>query len=490
MENIIYSQLIRNNELDKILEMSFYRTFELTENKHLGKYILEYLLEKNMHTKSMDNYTCYNFLWIKLYIKYNIIEPLVKTNLNELLKIDGDTLLLDRLLKKFNEKQKLELYQNMKKDNYWLFMQNEALIRKIYLKYNIKLDSIFLGTPTIYDKNITSSNKINELITEFKKVYKDHDEITLNSVINELKRKSKIDRNRTISDIMLLIDYKKKYKKFKLITKNVTIEEDENIALFSSSDKKLIIDQYSKDTFNHELSHLLYDDIENAIKADYIFEFDMTVINDLYHAYQSRIRRKNIEKITNYLKDFHKRYDYMENIFKELYYKEINIKYGSLNNYAERILCDIIGNNLEDITINKIGSLRFLDESMESISDGIKYLIEEECKRYVNTQVQNYYREELFLENILDAILEGDIFIGALGTDCYSGHGKKYFKCNRTNSINEVIADYDAIINSYKANVLREKLREIVGDDLVNLLDDFIDMRKEDEKNYIKKIDN
>ncbi len=482
MENAEYNRWIRDGNYDKFIEISYYRITDLVKYTYLGKTILEYMLEKNIHNKVMDNYAITKRMWINLYIKYHIFEPLLLANLKDLLTIEDNKLLLDKLLNLLNQEQKLILYQNIKKNNYWLFMNNEKLINETFLKHNIKFDNIMITAPKISDMKIDVNDSFNELLDEFRKTYSDHDDNSLNTVINELKYKVKIDRYRAINDIKLLIDFKKEYPIFKLLTKNITIEDSENVCSYSSYNKELIIDEYQKNVFNHEFCHLLYDEYEENLSIDII------VYRTLYQRYKANIQREKREEIKEYLKDFHQRYDYMTNIFKELYYREIDDKYGSLSNYIKLICDDIKSIKADSITIDKVESLCFFDvDDDEEIIKAINYLIEDACKRYVKSQTINYYREELFLENMLDAILDGDVFGRKCGVKCLSGHRKKYFKRFRDNSFCEALADYDAIKNSYRSKILINKLRSIVGNDLVDLFEDYLKDRKYKEKSYIKK---
>ena len=244
MDNPMYNRLIYENKLEELAEICYFRITDLITYKYLNKYLLEYLLEKNIHNNRMDNYAIGDSLWISLYLKYNIVDSLVNSHLKELLILNNGELLLDKVLKVLNNEQRRELYSNFKRENYWLYMHNESFLIKTFAKYNIKIPGIFINVPTISDKNIPVGDKFSKLLEDFREVYYDLDNDSLGIVINELKRKVKIDRARTINDIKLLIDYKKNHKSFKLVAKNKTIEDNESIGSFSSHDSELIIGKH------------------------------------------------------------------------------------------------------------------------------------------------------------------------------------------------------------------------------------------------------
>ena len=90
----------------------------------------------------------------------------------------------------------------------------------------------------------------------------------------------------------------------------------------------------------------------------------------------------------------------------------------------------------------------------------------------------DYYANELYLENLLDAILKGKIWGHDLKVDSLSGHSKSYFRKEKTASFDECLANFDAIKNSKNADKLLNKLREIVGDELVFFLDNYVNEKR------------
>ena len=473
MENKEYNRLIYNNKLNELSEI--WNISDLTRYDYLNKYLLEYLLEKDIHTTRMDNHASKDELWIKLYIKYGITKPLLNTELDKLLVMNDNELLLETLLKKLSKKDKLELYNNFKNNSFWLLRKYETLIINLYKKYNIMLDNNFIKMPTISDKLILVSPRLNIVLSEFATVFNDIDKNVLSVYINEFKRKSKVDEDRTILDINKLIDYKKSHTGFKLTLKDFIKEDGVTSGEYDSSNNRIVINKYTHDTFNHELSHLFYDELENPTDT----------LNVIYKTIQDKIvTQKTINKIVNYLKEFHSRYDYMENIFRELYYTEINKNFGSFNNYCHKIYDNLLNSKPDIITMDNHDTTIFLD--YDQLEDTVIELVTDECNFYVKNLVHNYYSEELMLENLLDALLKGNIFANKYGIDSLSGHSKKSFREDKNLSFNECLADFDAIKNSTKANILINKLRSIVGDELVDYLEEYINNFR-NSKQKIKK---
>lgn len=469
MENNEYNRLIYTNKLNELSEI--WNISDFTRYKYLNKYLLEYLLEKNIHTTRMDNYAHSNGVWIDLYIKYKIIEPLVNSELSELLK---DESLLDKLLKVLNDKQKIELYQNFKKQDYWLLLSSESLIIEKYLKYGIKLPRLFLRIPLISDKKNNVSKNMQLLLDEFSKTYNNLDNKTKYTLLNELKRNIKVNKARAINDIIKLIEYKKTYPGFKFKTFELFDEEEAQGGKYNSESETITIDQYRNGIFSHEFSHLLFNE----------FEYNQEIVDE-YKIIQKEINKpKTVKKIISYLNNFHHNYEYMYSIFLELYIAQIKNEYGSFSNFLLQLCNDMVKTDPLYITIDQNNTQIYL--TGDNLKEIIFELLKAKWSEYANILTDNYYTEELFLENLLDALLKGNIYEGKYKIDCLSGHTKKYYKESKESSFDEVLANYYAIINSKKANKLISDLRELVGDDLIELLDEYMEVYR-NNKIYQKK---
>ena len=459
MEKQEYNKLIINNELDKLANISMID--DLVKYKYLYRYLIEYLLENDIHTKIMDSKAQYNSDWIIFYIKYNILSPLLNSHLEPLLKTYNKRLLLDILLEKLSNDKRIELLHNLKQNSYWTYRIHENEIIKIYDKHGINIPRVFISEPKINKIVNRVPQKELELFNEFKKVFQDNDDDTINFYLSEFRKLLAINKERTIDDIEKLIAYKRKHLDFKLLlSKNSEGEYD-------ASEKHIIISPYRSNILSHELSHLLYNELDGFIDANHL---------DVYKKIQARINSDDvIKKISEYLEQFHKRFHSMYDYFKEIYYLEIRKKYHSFNEYIKAVCKDIYENHPEMIMIDDMAAY-YVDDN--NVSDIVVELLEIEKEEYIYRLLRNYYSEELMLENLFDALLMGKIYDNFLNIECLSGHSGFDFIEEENLSFNECLANYDAIKNSRKATRLIDDLQSIVGSELINFLDSYIEKNR------------
>lgn len=474
-----YRELLYKKDYDKILEISSYNVYELNKHTYLGKTILEHLLMNNKHSVRMDQYMLKNDNWLKLYLKYNIMEPLLYCCLKTLLTYDNNELLLEKILKKLNKEQQEKLFINMKTDDYFQYLINESLIINLFNKYGYKIKKKFIGVPTILDsKEITVNDEINKLFDEFRETFNDTDTYTIETIINEFKRMIKFNKTNTINEIKILINYKKKKKFFKIKTLNVHIYDSDEIGLYSKSNNLLTIGQYRHGTFNHELSHLLYEEYDLIkLKRKYNYQ---------YNTSRYDLTDDDINNIINYLKFTRINYEHTKNMLKDLYKTNIINKYGSVDNYKKMIIDDLKELNLFTVTVDCIGNTKYITE--DNLEECATELIVGERYYYIINILKNFYTEERYLENLLDAILDGKICDNKYDIKSFSGHSSNYYRINSTRSFEEVICNYVTIKNSYRKERLINKLRELVGDELVDIIEEYVRKRNKLEKDYVKKL--
>ena len=466
MENKEYNNLIYNNKFDELANIC--NISDLTTYKYINKYLLEYLLARNIHTTRMDSYAVNNKLWINLYMNYNITKPLVKASLDILLEKERRKYLLDILLSKMTKEEKRELYKNIKYTWVWLYRNKETEIIEIFKKHGIIISKTFLEMPKIVDNKLKSNKKLDTLLKVFSETFKDIDKNVLKVYIEEIKRYSKVDLHRTYIDVIRLIDYKMSNKNFKLKINDLDIYTGS----YNSSDEYIAIDQYIHGLFNHELSHFLFEQYEDEDSLD--------LYKDYCKIRKEISKKSTVNKIVRYLKGFHEQVKYMKDIFTELYYKEISRQYGSVGDYILKIYLDIMAMKPEKMILDKEITEVYID--YDEVGQSIKELLASECKDYVDICLTNYYSEEYTLENLLDALLRGKINDGNLIDECYSGHTIEYFNGDRFLSLDECLADYDEIKCSKKADIIIDKLIELVGNDLVDLLEKHLHNKRGSKK--------
>lgn len=452
MENYEYNNLIINNELDKLANIN--NQNHLVEYQYLKLYLIEYLLKNGIHTKIMDSRVQHSSKWIKFYLKYDVVKPLLKCYLKPLMDTVDGKLIIEQLLQKLNDDEKMELLKNLKNNSYWELHNHEKEIIELYQKHGIKLDQIFINNPTILDSKVSNRKKDENLINDFCEVFKDTNPYVLRVYLHEFKKRLSIDNKRAREDIKKLIAHKKENKSFTLLISNNTEGE------YNSGLNTITISPKRHGVLTHEMSHLMYQ----------MFDEDEDLKE--YERIRKKITKKEtIKKIVEYLKVFHKQFLDMENYFEQLYYRQIKAKYGSYNEYIKVICHDIYSSNSDIISVDDNLYFYIDEDNIEDVATELLLIEKNEFKR---TCTRDYYNEELMLENLFDALLKGAICDGKLGIECFSGHIGRDFDEYDDLSFDECLADYDAIKNSKKKDRLVSILDEIVGSDLIDFLDNYI----------------
>ena len=448
MKEQAYIELLKSQKYDELANIKF--VCDLVEYKYDGKYLIEYLLEKGIHSNEMDN-----------YLKYNIIEPLLNCYLVILLENNG--LILDLLLDKLSDTNKINLYDNLKQSNYTIFLNNERKIIDIYLKHGIILPILFAKTKleTIPDTVVSADDL--DLINEFVKTFFDQEKEILDFIINEFKIGLSTNHLRTVNDIKKWIQFKKENPTFKFIkSNNVHGNYDNNQKTMKLTSDSLV--------FEHEFSHLLYSYFDN----------DKSSIT-LYEQLREKIdTSENLKKIEAYLSKLHKLYEDLKIEYAKKYFLKVNQMYGNMENYIEKIYMDIKNYYLEFLEIKDIerDTISYVSINNLNMKEVIRDFLNMEKEEFISINARKAFSPYLMFENLLDAVFLGKIF-DDLDFKCLSGHGVLYFLKDNNRSFNECLANYDAIKKSSKSDLIKE-LRSLIGDDIINLLDKYIEKNREE----------
>ena len=124
------------------------------------------------------------------------------------------------------------------------------------------------------------------------------------------------------------------------------------------------------------------------------------------------------------------------------------------------------------------GTMKFYPVFEFNVRDVVMEFLTIEREEFVRINTRKYFAPDLMIENMLDAILLGKIFDNDLGINCLSGHGSFYFS-NKKRSFDECLANYDAIKKSIKGDKLILDLESLIGYDLINFLDSYIEKNRE-----------
>lgn len=456
-----YIDLLIKRKYDELANISFID--DLVKISYNNRYLIEYLLEDKFHSPKMDEYLKYHLSFAKYYLKYHIINPLLECSLNILLEsINGKDLILDELLNNINDNDKMILYQKIKINSYTEYHRREGEVVKCFLRHGILINPIFITTNVSLEKNNIEDE---DLLIEFNKIFYDTDNVILRNITNIFHNDLLNNRLRALNDIKKIIEYKKEHQKFKFI------DSQNNDGNYDSLTDTMKVSLERPLVFEHEFSHLLYQSFENQ---DEIIKKYKKIIDGL--------DKLNIfNNIIIYLKKFHKEYEHSMSIYRKEYDELIKQKYGSFDNYLNKVTFDIQENMPEFIRIyhedEQISNM--YDVNLVNASSISLELLEVEKEEYIRKRLHTNYSEELMFENLLDAILMGKIFDYEEDFKCLSGHGILYFKDDIILSLDECLANYDAICKTDKKEKLKGDLISLIGDDLTFILDEYIKKNRE-----------
>lgn len=477
MEILKYSILVENNDFEELANIFF--TADLVTYQYKGKYLIEYLLERNIHSKNMDNEAVFKEEFFKYYLKYNITTPLLNTHLVTLLKSYNGKTLLEHLLSKLSNPDKLKLYHNIKKNSYWEYHNNEKEIVESFARYGIELPKIFVNVNKLENKIIILNKENRELLDELRELFSDHDEKIVNIIISEFSYGLKIDEEKTRLDLIKLIEYKTENPNFRVRLSN------NSEGIFYDRDNLLVTSQYRRGVLLHEFSHLLFHANEKTNKDSRDLQKLYSIIYGIdednrdacigeYEEIRKTIDDIETRKVINdYLNKFHEKYHLKEKEFEQKYYREINKKYHDYNSYVRKVCEDILEN--KPYLVNIAGEETFgIRIDYDNIERSVSEILFIEKKEFIIRETKNYYSEELMLENLLDALIYGRSRSSEDDAEILSGHSTLEFEEKNDLSFNECLANYYAITRSEKKDELLVILREIVGDELITFLDNYI----------------
>ena len=462
-----YIELLKKEDYNALANISFISDLLTTEYEN--KTLAEYLLEKGIHSESMDNYVKYHLDLGVLYLKYNITKPLLNSSFKVLFTNYNGNLIIDLILDRINDDEKIELYNNLKTNSYSNFHDNEREIIDIYLRHGIVLPIVFAKTHLNEEVNYELSDDDQELINEFRGLFKDHEQKFLSFIINELKRSLLKNHDRTVNDIKKMIKLKQENPEFIFINSGNKGGES-----YDNETKQFITSPTEPVMFEHELSHLLYESFETLSDDTFSKYKELTNLLD---------NEETLNKIKIYLEKFHKEHEGMKNYFKNLYYKKIDEIYGSFDNYLDVVCKDMLNSKtfMFELWNHERGTTSFYMVSEFNIRDIVLEFLTIEREEFIRINLRKYFAPELMLENMLDAILRGKVFDEELDIHCLSGHGSLYFSVLETRSFDECLANYDAIKKSVKSDKLIDDLNNLIGLDLLNFLDNYIKKNREGE---------
>lgn len=468
------------NDSDKINKI-FYRV----DNKCIIDYLLMY--ELDFRFIGVNSVYLNNEDFVRLYIKfskYNKLEYLYELDKEELLRKDNG--LLDLFIKyDRNEFLRIIKYYDLDRDiDVITYLKlNNISIRSRFILDNI--DSEFSSFPLSY-----GSNDIEDSIN-YDKLGEDKVELLIR--LEELLFNGS---NRELVDILVL-SYANELNKnneyaFIELKKLVNIIENHRECSISKSNYSYFnekdgvhLNVVNINTLNHELGHLFHYYLKDDVVPD---EFE-EVINLI------RKRKDLNDKVNSFSITVSK---YIEQLMYSIefeYDKWAKDYYSSEK--IEEIKNFINCNKIEKIRVFK--KLGYDEDKLNDILDG-EYSIESfmfndksvKCKEMLDNIMEVFNAEINSISDIIDAIYGGLFYNSMLNNsdgeklDCSFGHGILYYSSIDV-VFQEIFANYCLLIKSDRKDKIIDILRDLVGNELICLLDNFyVDMMN--NKRYINEV--
>lgn len=261
---------------------------------------------------------------------------------------------------------------------------------------------------------------------------------------------------------------------------------EKNSGYFRESDESVFVENEVISTLNHETGHALHYFLTDFATPDDYNE----VLNKILH------NQDSLRKIDNYSKLYHQILEEMEERAKLIVSKNI-----TSDNLEEDIddflaLLSTEREKFEQKYLEKGYSKETLDIILDNVFTKEEFLKQktEIEEREVSDIIMRYdYDAFISIGDIIDAITSGKFKGNVLKNDenqvisSAYGHGIRYYSRNDDSEslhfkFTEMIANYSAIIKSKNSEKIIVLLRDIVGDELVDMLDDFY-------KNNMLKLD-
>lgn len=412
---------------------------------------------------------------VKFYLalaNHDMMEYVDELNKEQLLKKYGNTTLLEELLNANSDLTLNKIIKNsVKSDPEIAFI----IKSKGYEQENINIANKVDNFAEDYLNGIIKHSGIGPLyeegevlLTELKTLFTSDgrsDEGLINALVSGYRRALMADYDTNIQELKNLVEIKKKN-----ISKFCYIKE-ENSGYFSPRDGSVFCDNNVIDTILHETGHALhyyltdnnvpdnYKEIINRAKGN-----EELLIKTEKIAYKYKELKNKIIKLVEakYNKTFEDYYD--EDKIREIQEivaeskEEIKKKYKDLNIPKEQL--DIILNNMYTTD--------------EYINHQKRIFIGESADALLRSELGNTYA----ICDILDAIYEGKLHSGQLFNSndekisTTPGHGISYYY-ETHHGFDEIIANFSAIAKSKDSKKDLLLLKEIVGDEVYDMISNF-----------------
>lgn len=285
------------------------------------------------------------------------------------------------------------------------------------------------------------------------------------------------NNSHAMNDLYSLINIKKQNPEF-------CIKKDKQ-SRFNSKEKAIYLSSiYNIDTFNHESTHAIHyyaNDFAKPNEFEFPYDFSANQLEKIYY-----IAKEINTKVSDLSQTFHKE-NYQEELISppEEYYLD----------YLNQIKLDLT-EAVNDQSYPKEIIDFIIKKGISSKSEFILQYELNEILEIVMARTNMELNLYTALEDIFDALSLGIFSTSGITINdnkkeqFVSGHGEEYYNEHSFNSekaaFSEIIAQYVTIIKSPNAKELINTLADIMGQEFVDMLQNFYENMYVDDKSYTK----
>ena len=391
-------------------------------------------------------------------------------NLNTLLKKYDNKTLLDYFLDKDPELTLNKILNKIDKMNYSVMIilksrgikDNDSIL-------NINEDnaSFVKNTPDTYYGPL--DNDSDYLIKELERLFISDgksDKDLINLLITGYRNALFINYDITIREIEKLIEIKKNnFDKFYYV-------KDKNSSYFSHSKGCIFINDSYISVVIHETGHALHHYLTGSEVPD---NYDEIVK-------RAEENKELLTKTSKYFESCNKIMKNIKNYFLNLANEVLTAHYSKQENIMD--IQSIASKDISEYR-DKFKSLKIPEEQLEQILQET-FSVEEYIKReaiivaseLTEATTRNNYASIGATNDIIDAIYRGKVCDGVLKSAdgqkiaSFGGHGIRYYSQNE-HGFDEMIAQFALLVKSKGAEENLQVLRNIVGDEVYNMISNF-----------------
>lgn len=391
-------------------------------------------------------------------------------NLNTLLKKYDNKTLLDYFLDKDSELTLNKILDKSDKMNYSVMIilksrgikDNDSIL-------NINKDnaSFVKNTPDTYYGPL--DNDSDYLIKELERLFISDgksDKYLINLLITGYRNALFINYDITIREIEKLIEIKKNnFDKFYYV-------KDKNSSYFSPSKGCIFINDSYISVVIHETGHALHHYLTGSEVPD---NYDEIVK-------RAEENKELLTKTSKYFESCNKIMKNIKNYFLNLANEVLTAHYSKQENIMD--IQSIASKDISEYR-DKFKSLKIPEEQLEQILQET-FSVEEYIKReaiivaseLTDTTIRNNYASIGATNDIIDAIYRGKVCDGVLKSAdgqkiaSFGGHGIRYYS-QKKHGFDEMIAQFAVLVKSKGAEENLQVLRNIVGDEVYNMISNF-----------------